>query len=90
MTKQEEIREGIALYIAKIMFPGTESLDNLSSYDKETVMYCALEIMEGEAVQGVVIKKEDSLSGFGVRVFMRDMQEAGYVAVEPLIEECND
>ena len=100
MTKQEEIREGIALkYLQWKENDTTLQLHTAGQFLRSECFDFANEVMEQEHSQGVVRKVERELpllsfenSVTGVATFerelgiQRDMLKAGYVVVEPLIE----
>ena len=109
MTKQEEIREGIAelehlqwAQWSRVRNPDHPLIDvpysKLSEKDKELDRVWAQKVLFYLHSKGIVIKVEREL-GFarvdgtgrelwydGYKAAMDDYEEAGYVAVEPLIE----
>ncbi|KKN06253.1 hypothetical protein LCGC14_1079140 [marine sediment metagenome] len=86
MTKQEKIREGITERI-KLHYGSIQHINNTVLED-----LVADFILERLHSQGVVIKVKRRLPDHGVlqtgnyRAGQHSMLEAGYVAVEPLIE----
>jgi len=102
MTKQEEIREGIAKDIHYWHTTGTEDWDRPESWHGpkiENYYEAADTILNNLHSQGCVLKVDrDSvycnipmdkvpLSGKTAYVETKELEKAGYVAVEPLIEE---
>ena len=99
MTKQEEIREGIAeLYWDTLRLTDYVGLDYKKLryselWDGDFKLTCqnfADKILKQEASQGVVIKVEKRLVDIGIDTFessVAKMLKAGYVAVGPLTKE---
>ncbi|KKM68514.1 hypothetical protein LCGC14_1460180 [marine sediment metagenome] len=95
MTKQDEIREGVEVIVGCFAF--NKPWCSLTEAQQECARECSREIIKREASQGVVIKVERKLPDcdnhvYGIlneqgRVAQKQMLKAGYVAVEPLIEE---
>ena len=102
MTKQEAIREGIVEPICDACLPYICAHWDLTP--KERLLICKPlrgwvdRILKAEADLGVVIKsdrelpKRDCYACYpsAVDLAQKDMLKAGYVAVEPLIEEVKD
>ena len=85
MTKQQKIREAVHLWADDgCLFPDRScnalGADYCSSSDE--AYKC---LMERLGKIGVVLKVESRKSAFGYRVFLRDIEDAGWSATESLI-----